>query len=506
MSESGAANGRVRLKYSGFVVFASRMLSIGTGLIFTLMVTRNVSPEAYGVYGNISDVVSYFTLASSIIPFWLTRAVARMQPGSSRTGLTVNALMGIAFTGAYLAVYPILIQALGVGAEYLPVYLIAAFTILEGHVIAALEAIAYPRRPEVLGFGLLLFEASKVVLGFILIIGLGMGLSGALASTIVAWLLQAWFYFRHVRGELGEGFSWAYVKKWFKASLLNVYSIVCSRIYAFTSILLFVYGGEVSRAYYGAASTLASIVGYSSSLAIALYPRLLSGSKPEDVTETLKLVLMFAIPMSVGALVLSQELLYMLNPSYAVAWVIVVLLSLNSLLSTVSSLFESTVSGSERVDSEGHLSVIRLVKSRLFKLITLSYVQTAVVVVLAYLIFSSSTLSSVGAALCLSSLNLLGTGLTFLPKYLMAKGSVDFKFPWVSTGKYLAASLVMASTLWLLQAPPKLGLTIGRVAFGALVYFAVLLAVDVEARGLLKALRRGVQRTLNSGRLADLFS
>ena len=71
----------IRLKYSGLVVFASYILSVATGLAFVLMITRNVSTEEFGVWGNISDLSNYFILLSGVIPFWATRFVAREHGG-----------------------------------------------------------------------------------------------------------------------------------------------------------------------------------------------------------------------------------------------------------------------------------------------------------------------------------------------------------------------------------------------------------------------------------------
>ena len=65
----------IRLKYSGLIVFTSRLLSVTTGLAFVLMITRSVSKEQFGIWGNLSDVLSYFILLSGILPFWTTHHV-----------------------------------------------------------------------------------------------------------------------------------------------------------------------------------------------------------------------------------------------------------------------------------------------------------------------------------------------------------------------------------------------------------------------------------------------
>ena len=87
---------KIRLRYSGLVVFTSRLISIAAGLAFVLMIIRNVAEEQFGIWGNLSDVLSYFILLSTVFPFWATRFVARKHAGSARTGLVANTLISIA--------------------------------------------------------------------------------------------------------------------------------------------------------------------------------------------------------------------------------------------------------------------------------------------------------------------------------------------------------------------------------------------------------------------------
>jgi hydrogenase-4 membrane subunit HyfE len=122
----------IRLQYSGYVVFASRLTSVATGLIFQFMLGRAIaanSPE-YAIYGNINIVLPYFTLLAGVVPFWVMRCVAREKEGATKTGLIVNLLFSLITTAAYLVVIPLILPSLlseaGVAnpAVYLPFYLI----------------------------------------------------------------------------------------------------------------------------------------------------------------------------------------------------------------------------------------------------------------------------------------------------------------------------------------------------------------------------------------------
>ncbi|MDH5734455.1 MAG: hypothetical protein OEY88_11850, partial [Candidatus Bathyarchaeota archaeon] len=281
----------IRLRYSGFILFTSKLLSVATGLAFVLMITRSVSKEEFGIWGNITDVFSYFVLLATILPFWTTRFVAREHAGSAKTGLIANIFISIASASIYLALLPTILSVLQIGADYAMLYFIVSIQIVEFYTISALEAVLHAKQPQTIGYGLLVYEVCKVALAFILIMHLKLGLLGAMYSMISSYIIQIAFYVKLTAKELKESVRWSYLKEWLKASPINLYSMVGNRIAAFTLILLFMYG-ELARSYYGAALTIANVIAYSTFLSYALYPRLLSKTDSKDVSTSLKMVLM----------------------------------------------------------------------------------------------------------------------------------------------------------------------------------------------------------------------
>ncbi|MDH5770242.1 MAG: hypothetical protein OEZ25_03000, partial [Candidatus Bathyarchaeota archaeon] len=197
------------------------------------------------------------------------------------------------------------------------------------------------------------------------------------------------FYIKLTAKELKESVRWSYLKEWLKVSPINIYSVVGSRIAAFTLIFLFVHGGELARAYYGAAATFANVAGYSSLLAFALYPRLLSGSSSEDVSVSLRLVMMLAIPMTTGVMVLSDSYLTILKVDFAEARPVLLLLAISALCLTLSQVFNSVALGTERVDAKAKIAFRELVRSRLFLLFTLPYIESVVTLPATFFVLTS---------------------------------------------------------------------------------------------------------------------
>ena len=67
----------IRVTYSGLISLAIRLFSIITGLVFTLIVTRQLTIEEFGTWGLISGIFIYALAVHPIVGYWATREIAR---------------------------------------------------------------------------------------------------------------------------------------------------------------------------------------------------------------------------------------------------------------------------------------------------------------------------------------------------------------------------------------------------------------------------------------------
>ena len=125
---------------------------------------------------------------------------------------------------------------------------------------------------------------------------------------------------------------------------------------------------QPTRAYFQAALCFTTVVGYSSSLAFAMYPKLLAKTCPEEqVGTSLRTVLMLAIPLSTITMVMSTSFLTILNVSYSVAWPVLIALTINTLVSVITSFYSSLIIGREGFDAEGKIPLRKLFRSKIFE-------------------------------------------------------------------------------------------------------------------------------------------
>src|ERR1035441_2110223 len=67
----------ISVRRTGFVVFAFRIVSIFTGLIFLLMMTRTLSTSQFGLWEVVVDLVTFASYPAGLLVYWATRDIAR---------------------------------------------------------------------------------------------------------------------------------------------------------------------------------------------------------------------------------------------------------------------------------------------------------------------------------------------------------------------------------------------------------------------------------------------
>jgi hypothetical protein len=241
-------------------------------------------------------------------------------------------------------------------------------------------------------------------------------------------------------------------------------------------------------------------------LAFALYPKLLAEKKREDVTVALKMVLMFAVPMVAVAIVLSNSYVTLLRPDYPDAYLVLIVLAVDTLVSVISGMYSSVVFGMESVDEKERISFRELVKSRIFVAFSLPFVHSAIALPTTYYVLTVYAFHQpLAAALTVSIVNAVARFITFIILFALVRKMIKIDIPWKSIGKYVLASAVAAVVLFLLphSAIPATATSMEKV-FGILqtliltgvgggTYLAILMAIDKEARTLPKAILQEVR-------------
>jgi hypothetical protein len=333
------------------------------------------------------------------------------------------------------------------------------------------------------------------VVAYVLIVWFNQLFLGAMGGLIVGASVQAVFYMWLLRGHLQEKIRWTYLKEWIKGSTVIFYNAVGNQLIAFVFILLFLYGGEAARGEYQAAATFTAIIGYSQSLAYALYPKMLANDCSDSaVTLSFKTVLMFAFPMGAITIAMAQSFLSVLNVSYGAVSPVLILLTIDTLVVIISHFYSSYLLGTERLDEAGEIPFRKLVRSKIFMIFTIPYIQSAIALPSVYYILTQlAPGGSVQAVMYVIVVTILVHLATFIGLCAFTRKSTRIMVAWKSLGKYLMASVVTAVLLYLLPSSSTILLTIGKVAVGGAAYLALLLLIDADARAIVPLIWREIR-------------
>ena len=422
-----------------------------------------------------------------MFPFWATRFAARGKEGAIKTGIVGNLILALVLAGIYLlSIIPIM-STFHVSSAYLLIYLLSALQLVDTYMIAIFEGSLRVVKPHAVGYGLLVEELVKVVVAYVLIIVLKELLLGAMVSLITAATVQALFYVWLLKAEFRQHVKREYLREWIRGGSVVIYSAVGTQLVNFVLYLLVYFSGQTALGYYVAAVTFSTVIGYSFSLAFALYPKMLAQDCPSDVADSFKTMIMLALPIAVVTFTMAQSLLTVLKVDYAVAYPILMLLTIDALVLLVYQFYTQYLLATDTIDIGGKIPINKLAKSKIFKVFTIPYIQAAIALPTVY--FALTRLVSadpVLAATYLVAINIILHAGAFVGVYIFTRKSVSVPFSWKSLAKYVLVAIVAGLVLISIPQTSTLFATFAKVLIGLAVYVGLLLSIDADARKLVK--------------------
>jgi O-antigen/teichoic acid export membrane protein len=502
--ENGGIVGQIRLKYSGLVSLASKIFSVFTGVIFTLTVTRRLSTSEFGVWALMGYLASYFIWPSWIANFWATRYTARNVVNAPKTAIGTNTIVSAFAALLYLPLSAFVAGKMG--ADSIPFLLYGLFIVLSS-IESALESVAYAKKPQIIGFSFLFFETIKVVCALILVALLRLALVGAALSIILALIAQTAVLTLRLADLVSHGeFELNLARRWVSHGWLAIYNNLPSVVSGLDRIIVVLLAGaSISLAYLGVSGTLSAVVGFGSSLAVALYPRLLSGGSKEDIETVLRMVLMFIIPASLGIICLSEPLLALFRPEYTVAKLPLYILISASFLGVIENIINLSLMGIEKADIAEKISLRDFTKSSLFKLPSFNLASLLFYLPAVAVVSLSFQRDQLQLATMWSLLILAIQIPVLIAKLAYARTLIRPRIPLRDVMKFLVSGLFMVAVVSVLwrngDYSNPIYLLASRLAptifIGMVSYFSFLFLLDAEFRKLahqaIKDLRSRVQ-------------
>ena len=364
----------IRVTYSGLISLVIGLFTVITGMIFLMIVTRTLTPLELGTWTLIGGLITYVVIIEPIISYWALRETARGIK-SGRTAIVSSG--GFSLIG--ILVY--LIIAYFVGQQTDADVNILFFGVLMVPLMflsRTLKAIALGWKPQVNSYGILIFDIAKIPAALVFIYFFEMGIQGAILSLVAAHIVTITLLLIFLRDKLKGGIKKKYFKKWLKVWWLPSYIKFPSMVVLDVLIFSVITGSVVGLSYWTAAFTISILVKHAGQITKAVYPKLLGGGSKEHLQENLTRFFYFVFPFIALSIVFARPALFALNPFYEVAVLVVIFLTFRAFLKILNGAFIQAIQGIEKVDINENATQKDYLKSTLFSLTTITYIQRGV--------------------------------------------------------------------------------------------------------------------------------
>ncbi len=379
----------IRVTYTGLISFGINLISIITGLVFVLIVTRNVSVEEFGTWGLINGIIIYATVINPIISYWVTREVARSER-SAKTAIFGSSMFIVP------AVFIFLIAAYFTGTQSdadLNIILFAVILVPVMIIHGTLTAINLGHKPHVISYGVLIFETVKIPAVLLFIYYFNMGIESAILASFLAYLASMSILAFYAKDQLRSHFEKKYLLKWLRLFWLPTYRHLPALL-QLSDVVIFsiITGSVVGVAYYSAARSIGMMVNNVRGFSKGLYPKLLETENQEFLQENLIKFFYFAFPLTAISIIFAKPGLFALNPIYVGAASFVIFISIRMFLNALNRMLFGAILGMEKIDKNPRSTFRDYIKSKLFWYPTLDLIRNGVYLgILAMLLFFLSS-------------------------------------------------------------------------------------------------------------------
>ena len=487
----------IRITYTGLLSFFISLLTIITGTVFTLILTRSFTQEEFGLWSLISSLIGYVMITNLIISYWSTRETAR-NIESGRTAVVGTMILSIVAIVGYIAMSVLM----GIQTETnLEILLFSSILIPPMFLHGILNAINLGWKPEVISYGSISFGISQIPLALLFVHYLDFGVYGVIFVNLIAYCINIIILLAYARNKLKNHLHLFFFKSWLKLSWLPLYPglfivIDTLGIVVFSSIT----GSVLGIAIWAAANVSPAIIKNVQLISRAVYPKLLKGNKKNYLEDNTTHLFYFNFLMTGLVIVFAKPALFMLNPIYQDATIIVSLLAIRNFFYILTSTFIQNLGGDETIDMNKNTTFMQYCKSRLFYPNTLRLIQASFFISLlpiGIIILLQNNFEVIELLNFWAALLLIFTIPLTIYLYIKTKRTLNYTINHIRILKYGVSSAIVFFLIHILlekfleynenliEFVPQVFIFL---IFGTFLYFALTFAVDGKTRILIKSI------------------
>lgn len=413
-----------------------------SSMIFTIIITRTLTPEEYGTWGIINSVLVYAVAIEPLIGYWITREISRKKE-TGKTGIVTSSFLS---TGG-IAVYIIFAYFVGIQSNIdLNIILLAAVLIPLRYVNGTLAAINLSWKPHTMSYAMIVQSTIQIPLTLFFVYFMEWGIMGLIFSIVIAQVVNNIMLVIYTKEKIKGIFRKEFVKKWFRLFWISLYPSFASIIFRLDIIIFtLITGSIIGVAFWSASFAITTIIAHSSLISRAIFPKLLEGDGIKYLQKNFTQFFYFSIPLTLLIITFAKPALFVLNPNYEDAHMVVSILSISVFIATVGAVIEMMILGNENVDIFEKASLKDFIKSKLFFIPSIDLIQNSIYItalIIGFIILMP-IVSEMEMLIYWASFAVIIRTPFSIYKYKLLRKSIKLELEIKSILKYLITSIIM---------------------------------------------------------------
>lgn len=439
----------VRVTYSGLIAVFMSIVNVILGFIFTIIITRSLTPEEFGIWNLILGFIFYMVIIEPIISYWVTRETAR-NISSQKTSIVSSSFLSIGGVFGYLVIAFFVGNQTSIDHEIIILGSILVPVMILNNTLIGINLGWKPHTPQYARFFFLIAQICLVVL---FLHFLDMGIEGIIISSFVANLASIIVLTIYARKKLCNSFNFEYIKNWIRRSWLPLYPALGFGISSLGVIIFaFITQSNEGIGFWSAAVIQVILITQAVHIAKAAYPKLLNDGISDYLTQNLNLLIFITILFTFITITFAKQSLFILNPVYETMFFVVIVIAIWKFFDVIAIGFQSYITGIEEVDTKTTSSFKDYLKSQLFLIPTVSLIQHSIAMILltiGLLLFINS--SEIDLLIYWAVIGLLTQIPVTIYFYSKSKKLFDIKFEYSKIFKYIFSGIVSFGSVYFLM-------------------------------------------------------
>ena len=439
----------VRVTYSGLIAVFMSVINVVLGFIFTIIITRTLSPEEFGIWNIILGFIFYMVVIEPTISYWVTRETAR-NISSQKTAIVSSSLFSIGGVFGYLVIAFLVGNQTIIDPKIILLGSILVPVMILNNTLIGINLGWKPHTPQYSRF---FFLIAQIVLVILFVYFLQMGIQGIILSSFVANVTSIIALTFYARKKLYNNFNLKYLQNWIRRSWLPLYPALGSAISSFGIIIFFIITESAQGiGFWAAAVVNVVLITQAVHIAKATYPKLLNDGISNYLQQNLNLLLFVTILFTSITITFSKQSLFILNPVYEFLFPVVIVIAIWKFFDVISIGFQSYIVGIEEVDTKNTSTFKDYLKSKLFLIPTIALIQHSItIILLAFGLVYLLDFSQFSLLLYWAGIGLLVQIPVTVYFYKLSKNLFNLSFEPIKFFKYIFSSVVSFGGVYFLM-------------------------------------------------------